>query len=503
MKSIKQLREQFDLITEKDENEERKLTTLVRSGLVDTNKLSVIKRALNKDNKVLTPAERNALMSLLDSLMAQVLSHNSVYNKVKQNVMKEELRPVTTRMSDMPSILVLKRKAIRVYPGGQNVGLYYSQQLDRYVAVPFAGRDTADTKGILNMMEESELNEISDALRYKTYAGRVAKARNSVDPDEQIDHVRKAMKTAVQTVARGSAKGGIKKGIGDWRVMQAHADAEYEKNYGKKPNSQSPKKKSGKMKFRMTKGQKWNELDKKARGTGTFGGDLVNNLSSGRPTPIAHAIGAMIYRKMNPTTPKMPKGVKLEEQLEHMTEEQLQEYLNFVAQGALALARSGIGRAAIGGAMKLGRRALVAGKNLGKKIKRTGKRAAIRAARNARNNSGGGSQTADQAGDNSPSIKGVGYGGPSQERLKPRRSFDDDRARRANRAMADQGVQQYQQVKEQIDLDGNLFEINSSVAQKVVSVYQSLNEQNRQKMVEKMNESAESLNKVISFAIRH
>jgi hypothetical protein len=54
-----------------------------------------------------------------------------------------------------------------------------------------------------------------------------------------------------------------------------------------------------------------------------------------------------------------------------------------------------------------------------------------------------------------------------------------------------------------IDLGGNLFEINRTVAQKVASVYQSLNEENRQKMVDKMAESKESFNKVISFAIRH
>ena len=42
----------------------------------------------------------------------------------------------------MPVVLVLKRKAIRVYPNGVKVGLYYSDRLKKYVSVPF-GDDTA------------------------------------------------------------------------------------------------------------------------------------------------------------------------------------------------------------------------------------------------------------------------------------------------------------------------------------------------------------------------
>jgi hypothetical protein len=37
----------------------------------------------------------------------------------------------------MPSVLILKRKAIRVYPDNQKVALYYSQALDKYVTIPY------------------------------------------------------------------------------------------------------------------------------------------------------------------------------------------------------------------------------------------------------------------------------------------------------------------------------------------------------------------------------
>jgi hypothetical protein len=57
-------------------------------------------------------------------------------------------------------------------------------------------------------------------------------------------------------------------------------------------------------------------------------------------------------------------------------------------------------------------------------------------------------------------------------------------------------------LRESVDLDGNLFELNSKAAKKVTALYESLNTKNKKKMVETMNESAESLEKVISFAVR-
>lgn len=157
MKKIERIREDYDLITEKDDSDTRKLTSLVRAGLFDQNKLPMLKRALQKDPSKLTMAERKGLLELLDSLMSQVLHSQSVYSKVKQNVgtdMNEAVKDhygVDPRFGnsaavserDMPTIIILKRKSIRVYPDNQKVGLYYSQYLDRYVAIPFGASKKA------------------------------------------------------------------------------------------------------------------------------------------------------------------------------------------------------------------------------------------------------------------------------------------------------------------------------------------------------------------------
>lgn len=161
MKSIKELREQYQVITEKEDKEQRKLTALVRAGLFDAKKLPMLKRALEKGVDKMTPAEKKILIDLLDSLMNQVISNEPIYMKVKRNVqsMDEEIvaeavkTPVT--VSDVPSIVVLKRKAVRVYPGGQQVGLYYSQQLDKYVTIPF---------GEAGISEEVDLEEAAGVV---------------------------------------------------------------------------------------------------------------------------------------------------------------------------------------------------------------------------------------------------------------------------------------------------------------------------------------------------
>ena len=60
------------------------------------------------------------------------------------------------------------------------------------------------------------------------------------------------------------------------------------------------------------------------------------------------------------------------------------------------------------------------------------------------------------------------------------------------------------QIKEstQVVLDGNTFEINTNIAEKLVSVYDTLNEQNKKKMIDMlMNEDTQS--KIIEFVTRY
>lgn len=168
MKSIKDLRESYNLITEKEEHDMNKLTQLVRAGLFDAKKLSALKRAMDKPADKMTAQEKRMMINLLDALMAEVLSDKQVYRKIKQDVMREakdwETKDYLSKadprikrygypsQKEAPSILLLKRKAIRVYPDGQKVALYYAQAIDKYVTIPY---------NEIGINEERDLNEIS------------------------------------------------------------------------------------------------------------------------------------------------------------------------------------------------------------------------------------------------------------------------------------------------------------------------------------------------------
>jgi hypothetical protein len=155
MRNIKQIREAYDASTRADDAKDRRFTSLVRAGLYDAKKLPALKRAFEKGPDHMTAIEKRMLLNLLDSLMAQVISNQPIYQKVRTNVAnmseateaddgqgyyakydprgeKGQPRPET-----IPAVLILKRKAIRVYPDNQKVALYYAQAIDKYISVPF------------------------------------------------------------------------------------------------------------------------------------------------------------------------------------------------------------------------------------------------------------------------------------------------------------------------------------------------------------------------------
>jgi hypothetical protein len=214
MKKIERIREDYDIITEKDDSDTRKLTSLVRAGLFDQNKLPMLKRALQKDPSKLTMAERKALLELLDSLMSQVLHSQSVFSKVKQNVGTDVNEAVKDHYGvdprfgnsaavserDMPTIIILKRKSIRVYPDNQKVGLYYSQYLDRYVAIPFGmSKKTTPFTAINEGLDEA----VDYNAAYRDY-------KDDNPDDETKDKILNKPNKLRKFVAKKAAQGKIK-----------------------------------------------------------------------------------------------------------------------------------------------------------------------------------------------------------------------------------------------------------------------------------------------------
>ena len=131
MKTIREIIHRYDVLTLKEGKERGQLVALSNMGFLDEHKIDLVSTALKLEGNALSEAEKNSLNDLIQSLSSYVLS---------------EANDKYTSSSDksIPIILLLKRKAIRVFPGDTKVGLYYSQTLDRYISIPFGSKGAVD-----------------------------------------------------------------------------------------------------------------------------------------------------------------------------------------------------------------------------------------------------------------------------------------------------------------------------------------------------------------------
>ena len=128
MKKIKQLREETAGHSTTQAN---KLEALVRSGLFEENKLTLLRRALDENNTKLTNHERRALQELSEKLIGLISEGDLTVDGQLTEATK------TSDFSKMPPILVLKRRMIRTFGPGNQVAMYWSDALNRYIAIPF------------------------------------------------------------------------------------------------------------------------------------------------------------------------------------------------------------------------------------------------------------------------------------------------------------------------------------------------------------------------------
>lgn len=194
----------------------QKFAALVRMGLISHSNLPLIKRALEKNNpgESLSLSERGVIREMVNALIDQVMNNPMIYNKVRQNLasIHEDINGIDlellkeadlikeladlpkldrlTREDDpnynfkndknIPPTLIMKRKAIRIYPGNQKVALYYIQAIDRFVTIPFGGGMSTAIPSI----NEEQLDEIS---REKLLDYASAATADYLDQKKRVD----------------------------------------------------------------------------------------------------------------------------------------------------------------------------------------------------------------------------------------------------------------------------------------------------------------------------
>ena len=497
MINIKQIRESYNLIVEKDDDM-RKLTALARSGLFDVKKIPMLKRALQKDSGKLSPVERKLLLDLLDSLMDEVLHSQQVYNKVKQDVMRHDMHESEKEPKEdswskkIPFMIMLKRKSVRQFGSGQTVGLYYAQALDKYISIAFG------EKSALVDVNEDNLEEISQKLAQRAVVGR---ATQSVPTDDTPEEAARAAIAGEKYKRTIGIMGNNKSRPWGGKIAQVGAKAAANQaitNTKKDIDQQAKNKKIsslGGFVGAIRRGST-DPHDVIAAGGATVGyvaGKLVKGAAKG--------IGKLFKKEESSVKSKFYKKIEEKNQAE---QEKLDELAPLLALGAGA---ARVAAPVVGRALGWGRNLL--GKALSK-----GKDYLVGAGAAALASAGGGGASEKEVDPNKvtanrdfslsakpEAAKAVtGQGVPSlAQQNASNRNFANTRSEETIINQIREFVKSGS--SNNIVVNENLIDINTNIAEKVLTVYESLNTENKAKFEKMLSESKESFRKAVNFAL--
>jgi hypothetical protein len=192
----------FKLITEEEKKDYSKFDALVRAGLANKAQMQRIHKILDKmgeEKPNFNSADRAILQNLFNRMVDLISNNKQIYSKAKQAVREDLEEATSVPLVPMPPIiLVIKRKAVRLYPDGTRIALYYSDKMKRYFSVPF-GTPEADLSGVQaenfidelramsNLTEETTL-ELQDGSQVELdvlMANRIVYAYDGLEEDNK------------------------------------------------------------------------------------------------------------------------------------------------------------------------------------------------------------------------------------------------------------------------------------------------------------------------------
>jgi hypothetical protein len=136
---------EFKSIVEEEKSDYSKFDTLVRAGLANKAQMQRIHKILDKmgeEKPTFNNADRMIIQNLFNK-MVDLISNNKQINTqarraVRENVEEYSEEPIILQEDkDPPMVLVIKRKAIRMYPDGTRIALYFNEKLNKYFSVPY------------------------------------------------------------------------------------------------------------------------------------------------------------------------------------------------------------------------------------------------------------------------------------------------------------------------------------------------------------------------------
>ena len=141
------LTDKFRTIVEEEKSDYSKFDVLIRAGLANKAQMQRIHKILDKMHEE-RPQFNNADKMILQNLfnkMVDLITNNKAINLQARKAVREdieviepeELNEAQNMPLEPPMVLLLRRKAVRMYPDGQKVALYHNKQLDKLFSVPY------------------------------------------------------------------------------------------------------------------------------------------------------------------------------------------------------------------------------------------------------------------------------------------------------------------------------------------------------------------------------
>lgn len=162
---------EFKHIVEEEKADYSKLDTLVRAGLANKAQLQRIHKIMDKmgeERPVFNSADREIMRNLFNRMSDLITSNKQIYTRARQAV-REDLNEArgdsvgsaSSLVPDPPAVMVIKRKAVRLYPDGTRVALYWSDKLKKYFSVPYGPALDATIQAEQYVKEFLEADEIA------------------------------------------------------------------------------------------------------------------------------------------------------------------------------------------------------------------------------------------------------------------------------------------------------------------------------------------------------
>jgi hypothetical protein len=185
---------EFKTIVEEEKSDYSKFDVLVRAGLANKAQMQRIHKILDKMHEE-KPQFNNADKMILQNLfnkMVDLISNNKSINMQARRAVKEDEDFIEADQLDEaqnpgptpPYVLLLKRKAIRLYPDGTKIALYYNKQINKFFSVPY---DTPTGTAI--QAEEVEITEaVMDQLHKIVNDKQAQSVKFASGHSRKIDH---------------------------------------------------------------------------------------------------------------------------------------------------------------------------------------------------------------------------------------------------------------------------------------------------------------------------